>query len=150
MICERELEIEKFKAEEYWTVGADMATAAKEPFTSRLTHLDGKKLDKFDINDAEKAERAAAAVRAGKFTVSSVEKKTKQRRPYPPFTTSTLQQDASRRLYFSARQTMDIAQKLYEGFDVDGETVGLITYMRTDGVQMDGDAVTRSERSEMS
>ncbi|TAL03979.1 MAG: type I DNA topoisomerase [Rhodospirillaceae bacterium] len=142
MICERELEIEKFKAEEYWTVAADMATAAKDPFTARLTHLDGKKLDKFDINDGTKAERAAAAVRNGKFTVLSVEKKTKQRRPYAPFTTSTLQQDASRRLYFSARQTMDIAQKLYEGFDIDGETVGLITYMRTDGVQMDPDAIT--------
>src|SRR5690606_28367207 len=76
-----------------------------------------------------------------KFTVTSVEKKTKQRRPYAPFTTSTLQQDASRRLYFSARQTMDIAQKLYEGFEIDGETVGLITYMRTDGVQMDNDAI---------
>jgi DNA topoisomerase-1 len=142
MICDRELEIEKFKAEEYWTVGADMATVAKEAFTARLTHLDGKKLEKFDLNDAAKAERAAAIVRSGVFRVASVEKKTKQRRPYPPFTTSTLQQDASRRLYFSARQTMDIAQKLYEGVEIDGETTGLITYMRTDGVQMDADAIT--------
>ncbi len=141
MICDRELEIEKFKAEEYWTVGADMATAAKEPFTARLTHLDGKKLDKFDLNDAAKAERAAGMVRSGAFKVVSVEKKSKQRRPYPPFTTSTLQQDASRRLYFSARQTMDIAQKLYEGVEIGGETTGLITYMRTDGVQMDADAI---------
>ena len=142
LICERELEIEKFKAEEYWTVGADMATVAKEGFTARLTHLDGKKLEKFDLNDAAKAERAAAIVRSGAFKVAAVEKKSKQRRPYPPFTTSTLQQDASRRLYFSARQTMDIAQKLYEGVEIDGETTGLITYMRTDGVQMDGDAIT--------
>ncbi len=141
MICDRELEIEKFKAEEYWTVGADMATAAKEPFMARLTHLDGKKLDKFDLNDGAKAERAAGIVRSGAFKVVSVEKKTKQRRPYPPFTTSTLQQDASRRLYFSARQTMDIAQKLYEGVEIGGETTGLITYMRTDGVQMDADAI---------
>ena len=141
LICERELEIEKFKAEEYWTVGADMNTDKAEKFVARLTHFEGKKLDKFDLNDAAKAERAAAAVRSGKFTVTSVEKKTKQRRPYAPFTTSTLQQDASRRLYFSARQTMDIAQKLYEGFEIGGETVGLITYMRTDGVQMDGDAI---------
>jgi DNA topoisomerase-1 len=141
MICDRELEIEKFKAEEYWTVGADMATAAKEPFAARLTHCDGRKLDKFDLNNADKAEAAANAVRGGRFTVLSVEKKTKQRRPYPPFTTSTLQQDASRRLYFSARQTMDVAQKLYEGVDIGGETVGLITYMRTDGVQMDGEAI---------
>ncbi len=142
LICERELEIEKFIAEEYWTVGAEMNTAKAEKFAARLTHFEGKKLDKFDLNNGEIAERAAAAVRAGKFTVTSVEKKTKQRRPYAPFTTSTLQQDASRRLYFSARQTMDIAQKLYEGFEIDGETVGLITYMRTDGVQMDGEAIT--------
>jgi DNA topoisomerase-1 len=141
IICDRELEIEKFKAEEYWTVGADMNTDKAEKFAARLTHFEGKKLDKFDLNDAAKAERAAEAVRTGKFTVTSVEKKTKQRRPYAPFTTSTLQQDASRRLYFSARQTMDIAQKLYEGFDIGGETVGLITYMRTDGVQMDGEAI---------
>jgi DNA topoisomerase-1 len=141
LICERELEIEKFKAEEYWTVGADMNTAKAEKFAARLTHFEGKKLDKFDLANGEIAERAAAAVRVGKFTVTAIEKKTKQRRPYAPFTTSTLQQDASRRLYFSARQTMDIAQKLYEGFEIGGETVGLITYMRTDGVQMDGDAI---------
>src|SRR5262249_5015351 len=142
MICDRELEIEKFKAEEYWTVAADMLTSGKEPFTARLTHLDGKKLEKFDINNADKAERAATAVRNGKFTVQSVEKKSKQRRPYAPFTTSTMQMDASRRLYFSARQTMDVAQKLYEGVDIGGETVGLITYMRTDGVQIDPEAIT--------
>ncbi len=141
MICDRELEIEKFKAEEYWTVGAEMATASKEGFAARLTHFEGKKLDKFDLNDEAKASRAAAAVRSGSFTVTAVEKKTKQRRPYAPFTTSTLQQDASRRLYFSARQTMDLAQKLYEGVEIDGETTGLITYMRTDGVQMDQDAI---------
>ena len=141
IICDRELEIEKFKADEYWTVGADMATTASEKFAARLTHFEGQKLDKFDLNNGEKAERAAAAVRSGSFKVTSVEKKQKQRRPYAPFTTSTLQQDASRRLYFTARQTMDLAQKLYEGFEIDGETVGLITYMRTDGVQMDPEAV---------
>jgi DNA topoisomerase-1 len=141
MICDRELEIEKFQAEEYWTVGADMTTAAADKFSARLTHLDGKKLHKFDLNEAAKAERAAGAVRSSQFTVASVEKKSKQRLPYPPFTTSTLQQDASRRLYYSARQTMDIAQKLYEGFEIGGETVGLITYMRTDGVQMAGEAI---------
>ncbi len=142
LICDRELEIEKFRAEEYWTVGAELGTAKGEKFAARLTHFEGKKLDKFDLNDAAVAERAATAVRAGTFTVTAVEKRTKHRRPYAPFTTSTLQQDASRRLYFSARQTMDVAQKLYEGFDIGGETVGLITYMRTDGVQMDGEAIT--------
>ena len=141
MICDRELEIEKFQPEEYWTVGADMTTASADKFSARLTHFKEKKLEKFDLNTAEKAETAANVVRSGQFTVTKIEKKSKQRRPYPPFTTSTMQQDASRRLYFSARQTMDIAQKLYEGTEIDGETVGLITYMRTDGVQMDGEAI---------
>ncbi|HCX14827.1 MAG TPA: type I DNA topoisomerase, partial [Rhodospirillaceae bacterium] len=141
MICDRELEIEKFEAKEYWTVGANMTTPADEKFSARLTHLNDKKLEKFDLNDSNKAERAAHAIRSEQFSVTSVEKKSKQRRPYAPFTTSTLQQESSRRLYLSARQTMDTAQKLYEGFEIDGETVGLITYMRTDGVQIAGDAV---------
>ncbi|MBL8645595.1 MAG: type I DNA topoisomerase, partial [Rhodospirillaceae bacterium] len=141
MICDRELEIEKFKPQEYWSVDVDMKTDKDEPFSARLTHFEGKKLDKFDLNNEEIANRAAAAVKAGAFKVLSVDKKTKQRRPYAPFTTSTLQQDASRRLYFSARQTMTIAQRLYEGVDIGGDTVGLITYMRTDGVQMDADAI---------
>jgi DNA topoisomerase-1 len=141
MICDRELEIEKFKPQEYWSVDVDMATDKAEPFAARLTHVDGKKLDKFDLSNEAAANRAADAVRNGAFKVAAVEKKTKQRRPYAPFTTSTLQQDASRRLYFSARQTMTVAQRLYEGVDIGGETVGLITYMRTDGVQMDGEAI---------
>ncbi|MCB2107242.1 MAG: type I DNA topoisomerase, partial [Rhodobacteraceae bacterium] len=141
MICDRELEIEKFKPQEYWSVEAVMQTAAAEQFQARLTHFDGKKLDKFDLANAELAEKAAAAVRSGAFKVAEVEKKTKQRRPYAPFTTSTMQMDASRRLYFSARQTMELAQRLYEGVDIGGETVGLITYMRTDGVQMDPEAI---------
>jgi DNA topoisomerase I len=141
MICDRELEIEKFKPQEYWSVDIAMKTDKAEAFTARLTHFDGKKLDKFDLNTEAIAGRAAEAVRNGQFKVISVDKKTKQRRPYAPFTTSTLQQDASRRLYFTARQTMTVAQRLYEGVDIGGETVGLITYMRTDGVQMDGDAI---------
>ncbi|MDX2143286.1 MAG: type I DNA topoisomerase [Rhodospirillaceae bacterium] len=141
LICDRELEIEKFKPQEYWSVDVDMMTDKAEPFAARLTHLDGKKLDKFDLNTQALAERATAVVKAGQFKVTAVEKKSKQRRPYAPFTTSTLQQDASRRLYFTARQTMTIAQRLYEGVDIGGETVGLITYMRTDGVQMDGEAI---------
>ncbi len=141
MICDRELEIEKFKPQEYWSVDVDMKTDKDEAFTARLTHFEGKKLDKFDLNNEEIAGRAAAAVQAGAFKVTAVDKKQKQRRPYAPFTTSTLQQDASRRLYFSARQTMTIAQRLYEGVDIGGETVGLITYMRTDGVQIDGEAI---------
>lgn len=149
MICDRELEIEKFKPQEYWSVGVDMKTDKAEPFTARLTHFEGKKLDKFDLNNEEIAKRASAAVESGSFKVTAVDKKTKQRRPYAPFTTSTLQQDASRRLYFTARQTMNTAQRLYEGVDIGGETVGLITYMRTDGVQMDADAI-KSVRSVIS
>jgi len=141
LICERELEIEKFEPREYWSVDADLAKADDTKFKARLTHLNGEKLDKFALPDEAQANSAKTAIEAAKFTVESVEKKQKQRRPYPPFTTSTLQQDASRRLYFSARQTMDLAQKLYEGADIDGETVGLITYMRTDGVQIDGSAI---------
>ncbi|MSO97911.1 MAG: type I DNA topoisomerase [Rhodospirillaceae bacterium] len=142
MICDRELEIEKFKPQEYWSVDVEMKTDKAEAFAARLTHFDGKKLDKFDLNNEEIAKRAADAVQNGAFKVTTVDKKTKQRRPYAPFTTSTLQQDASRRLYFTARQTMTIAQRLYEGVDIGGETVGLITYMRTDGVQIDADAIT--------
>ncbi len=141
IICDRELEIEKFKPQEYWSVDVDMKTAKDEAFGARLTHLDGKKLDKFDLNSEALATRAADLVRSGKFAVSAVDKKTKQRRPYAPFTTSTLQQDASRRLFFTARQTMTVAQRLYEGVDIGGETVGLITYMRTDGVQIDPEAI---------
>jgi DNA topoisomerase-1 len=141
MICDRELEIEKFKPEEYWSIETDLTTAKSEKFSARLTHLKGQKLDKFDLADQAKAESAAAAIRAGSFSVVDVERKNKLRRPYAPFTTSTMQMDASRRLYFSARQTMQVAQGLYEGVSIGGETVGLITYMRTDGVTIEGEAL---------
>lgn len=141
LICERELEIEKFQPQEYWTVDVDLAKASAQKFKARLTHLNGDKLTKFSLADEASAAAAKATIESSDFTVESVEKKQKQRRPYAPFTTSTMQQEASRRMYFSARQTMDTAQKLYEGFDIGGETVGLITYMRTDGVQIDGAAV---------
>ena len=111
------------------------------PFTARLTHLDGKRLEQFDLNNAELAARAKAAVEAGNYAVTSVEKKRVKRNPPAPFTTSTLQQEASRKLGFGAQQTMRLAQALYEGVDIDGDTVGLITYMRTDGVQMAGEAI---------
>jgi DNA topoisomerase-1 len=142
LICEREAEIEVFKAREYWTVAADLATADGTAFEARLTHLSGKKLDKFDLADKEAADRAVAALRgAAPFTVSSVERKTVRRNPAAPFTTSTLQQEASRKLGFGATRTMRLAQRLYEGVDIEGETVGLITYMRTDGVQIAGEAL---------
>ena len=141
LICEREAEIEIFRAREYWTVEAQFATPAGAPFVARLTHLDGKKLDQFDLNTEALALRAKAAVQAGGFSVVSVERKRVKRNPPPPFTTSTLQQEASRKLGFGAQQTMRLAQQLYEGIDIQGDTVGLITYMRTDGVQMAREAI---------
>jgi DNA topoisomerase I len=142
LICEREAEIELFRAREYWTVAADFTTPAGAPFTARLTHLDGKKLEQFDLPDEQTAMRAKSRVEAGRFHVASVEKKRVRRNPYPPFTTSTLQQEASRKLGFGAQQTMRLAQQLYEGVDIDGDVTGLITYMRTDGVQMAREAIT--------
>ncbi len=142
LICEREAEIEAFRAREYWTVEAGFTTPAGAPFNARLTHLEGRKLEQFDLPDETTAMRAKRRVEEGRFHVASVEKKRVRRNPYAPFTTSTLQQEASRKLGFGAQQTMRLAQQLYEGVDIDGEATGLITYMRTDGVQMAREAVT--------
>jgi DNA topoisomerase-1 len=142
LICDREAEIEIFKNREYWTIEAVFLTPAGAPFTARLTHFKGKRLDQFDLNNETAALLAKVAVEAGQFTVGSVEKKRVRRNPPAPFTTSTLQQEASRKLGFGAQQTMRLAQQLYEGIDIDGETTGLITYMRTDGVQMAGEAIS--------
>ncbi len=142
LICDREAEIEAFRSREDWTVEADFLTPAGAPFTARLTHFEGKRLEQFDLANEALAKRAKAAVEAGRFTVGSVEKKRVRRNPPPPFTTSTLQQEASRKLGFGAQQTMRLAQQLYEGVDIGGETTGFITYMRTDGVQMAREAVS--------
>ncbi|MFT8851455.1 type I DNA topoisomerase [Acetobacter orientalis] len=141
LICEREAEIEVFQPREYWSVTAALATPAGAPFTARLTHLNGKKLDQFDLNTAELAEAARKAVESETLAVRSVERRKVRRNPQPPFTTSTLQQEASRKLGMGAQVTMRTAQQLYEGIDLGGETVGLITYMRTDGVQMAQEAI---------
>ena len=142
LICEREAEIEAFKAREFWTIEIVFKAPDGTIFTARLTHLDGKKLDKFDLPDQATAEAAAAKLRTGApFTVAEVERRTVKRNPFPPFTTSTLQQEASRKLGFGAAQTMKIAQRLYEGVDLGGDTVGVITYMRTDGVTLSQDAI---------
>ncbi len=142
LICERELEIEAFRPREYWSIEAEFKTAGGEALTTRLTHLEGKKLGKFDLADEAAATRAVNVIRdAAAYTVAQVETKERPRNPYPPFTTSTLQQEASRKLRMSARQTMQVAQRLYEGVDIGGETVGLITYMRTDGVTIAGEAI---------
>jgi len=141
LICEREAEIERFKAREYWTVDAALQTPAGQPFSARLTHLDGRKLDKFDLADKEAAEAAAKAVQDGRHAVATIERKRVRRNPQAPFTTSTLQQEASRKLGLGASQTMRLAQRLYEGVDIGGETVGLITYMRTDSVTLSQEAI---------
>ena len=141
LVCEREAEIEAFRPREYWTVEATFLTPAGAPFTARLTHLDGTRLDQFDLNDEARAQAAKRAVEAGTFTVVSVERRRVKRHPPAPFTTSTLQQEASRKLGMGAQATMRCAQQLYEGVELDGETTGLITYMRTDGVQMAREAM---------
>ena len=141
LICEREAEIEIFRAEEFWTIDVALRTAAGKPFVGRLTHIDGARLDKFGLPNEAEAKRAASLIEGSNFAVTSIERKRVRRNPQPPFTTSTLQQEASRKLGMGASRTMQIAQKLYEGIDIGGETVGLITYMRTDGVQMSLESV---------
>jgi len=146
LICEREAEIEAFKPREYWSIEVVLRTAAGQEFTARLTHLDGKKLDKFSLGSEAEARAAAAAIAgAGQFAVSEIERRQVKRHPQPPFTTSTLQQEASRKLGFGASRTMSLAQRLYEGVDIGGETVGLITYMRTDGVDLANDALVAAK-----
>jgi len=141
LLCERETDIEAFKAQEYWSVQGAFDTGSGVMVNANLTHLDGARLDKMSLKTEADAVRAQAAIERGPFSVASIEKKQTRRNPPPPFTTSTLQQDASRRLHFSAKKTMQVAQRLYEGINIGGETVGLITYMRTDGVTMAGEAV---------
>lgn len=142
LICEREAEIEIFKSKEYWTISGTFLTSENATFTAKLTQLQGKKLEQFDLNNEELAQQAVNLLQKESFAVQAVERKKTKRNPAPPFTTSTLQQDASRKLHMSAQNTMRTAQQLYEGVDVGGETVGLITYMRTDGVQMANEAIT--------
>ena len=145
LVCEREIEIEAFKAEEYWSIDADLRADAGS-FSARLTHLDGKKLDKLSLKSEADAARAVAAIAARRFKVDSVESKPVKRHPSPPFITSTLQQEASRKLGFAAKRTMQIAQQLYEGVDVGGEQVGLITYMRTDGLTIAAEAIAEARQ----
>ena len=142
LVCDREGEIEKFKTDEYWTIEAMLATAKGEDFPARLNAIAGTTLKKLDIKTGAEAEAIKAAIEKGDFRVVSVEKKAVKRNPFAPFATSTLQMDASRKLGFSAKQTMQVAQRLYEGVDIGGETVGLITYMRTDGVTIVPEAIS--------
>lgn len=141
LICDRESEIERFVREEYWQVAALLDTVRKDRFEARLTAYAGKKLAKLDIANKAQADEIKAMLDGATFTAASVEAKPTKRNPAPPFTTSTLQQAASSRLGFSASRTMQVAQRLYEGVEIGGETTGLITYMRTDGVQMAPEAI---------
>jgi len=143
MICEREEEIAAFKPREYWTVDAD-AEKGGQPFNARLTEFDGRKVEQFTITSADRADEVRRALEqsaGGKLSVASVEKKQRKRNPSPPFTTSTLQQEAARKLGFGAQRTMRTAQKLYEGVDFGEGPVGLITYMRTDSVSLGVEAI---------
>ena len=143
MIVERELEIEAFKTREYWTIDAAL-TAHEQAFKAKLTHFDGEKLTQFSITNEELAEKTKQTLldaADGQLLVAKLEKKQQKRNPAPPFITSTLQQEASRKLGFTTKRTMIVAQQLYEGIDIGGETAGLITYMRTDSVNLSVEAV---------
>jgi DNA topoisomerase-1 len=147
LVCDREAEIERFVREEYWQVAALLATPRKEDFQARLTAFEGRKLQKLDIKTEAQAADIRTMLEGAVFRAVSVEAKPTKRNPAPPFTTSTLQQAASSRLGFSASRTMQVAQRLYEGVDLGGETAGLITYMRTDGVQMAPEAVASARET---
>ena len=147
LVADRELEIEKFVRQEYWSLVATLATPRDETFEARLVGTDGKKLQRLDIVSGAEADAFKQALETAVFTVGSVEAKPLKRHPYPPFTTSTLQQEASRKLGFAPAHTMRVAQRLYEGVDIGGETIGLITYMRTDGVEMAEEAIGAIRRA---
>jgi DNA topoisomerase-1 len=146
LVCDRELDIEKFVSREYWSLVATLATPRRETFEARLVGADGKKLQRLDIGSGTEAQAFKQALETAAFTVASVDAKPVKRHPQPPFTTSTLQQEASRKLGFAPAHTMRVAQRLYEGVDIGGETVGLITYMRTDGVQIAEEAIVATRR----
>ena len=146
LITEREAEIEIFKPQEFWTIDTKLITNKAESFSARLTHIDGKRLDKFGLKNETEALKAVALIENSNFSVSKIDRKRVKRNPQPPFTTSTLQQEASRKLNFGASRTMQLAQRLYEGIEIGGDTVGLITYMRTDGVQMSQEALNAARQ----
>ena len=141
LICEREIEIEKFNIEEYWSISSIFLKNNNENFSAKLFVLDSKKLAKMDLKSEDDANQALDKIRKSSFNISKIETKRVKRNPLAPFTTSTLQQEASNKLGFGASRTMRIAQKLYEGINIGSETTGLITYMRTDGVQLSSQAI---------
>ncbi|HWW46597.1 MAG TPA: type I DNA topoisomerase [Xanthobacteraceae bacterium] len=146
LVSDREQEIEQFVPREYWSLIATLATPRAEQFEARLVGADGKKIQRLDIGTGAEAEDFKRALETANFIVSAVEAKPARRNPQAPFTTSTLQQEASRKLGFAPAITMRIAQRLYEGIDIGGETTGLITYMRTDGVQIADEAIAQARK----
>lgn len=147
LVCDRESEIERFVSEEYWNISALLKTPRGDEFEAKLVSADGKRLQSRGIKTGEEANRLKVLLEGATYVVDSVEAKPVKRNPGPPFTTSTLQQAASSRMGFGASRTMQVAQKLYEGIDIGGETVGLITYMRTDGVQMAPEAIDAARQA---
>lgn len=141
LICDREAEIEKFIKQEYWSITNNFKTIRDAEFAAKLTHVAGEKLDKLAINNQQQAEELKKDIADKNFIIDKIERKEQKRNPQPPFITSTLQQEASRKLGFGAKKTMMLAQKLYEGVEINGDLTALITYMRTDGVNLADDAV---------
>ena len=142
LITEREHEIELFKPEEFWTLSINFQDKNKSKITASISQLDGKKIEKFSFKNKEEIQKAISNIKTKKFNITDISSKVVSRNPSGPFTTSTLQQVASSRLGFGASRTMQIAQKLYQGIEIEGDTVGLITYMRTDGTNLSADAVS--------
>ncbi len=141
LVCDRELEIEKFRAKEYWSILAKLKTPRDDSFEARLVGADGQKIQRLDIGSVVQADDLKNALESATFTVANVEAKPARRNPPPPFTTSTMQQEATRKLGFAPAIAMRLAQRLYEGVEIDGETTGLITYMRTDGIDIAPEAI---------
>ncbi|AFX99631.1 DNA topoisomerase I [Candidatus Endolissoclinum faulkneri L2] len=143
LVCERNSEIEKFVAKEYWSIKAIFRTKENDTFSALLTNLNGNSIKRFDIKSEDEANAAMAIVEKGMFLIDSVEKRLVKRNPSKPFTTSTLQQEASNKLGFRTTRTMQVAQSLYDGVNIGGETTGLITYIRTDGIHISAEGITQ-------
>ena len=141
LITEREHSIESFNPDEFWTLSVKFTDKNKQDITASISQLDGNKIEKFSFKNKEDIDKAILNIKNKQFGITDISSKVISRNPSGPFTTSTLQQTASSRLGFGASRTMQIAQKLYQGIDIEGETIGLITYMRTDGTNLSKDAV---------
>ena len=146
IVCDRELEIEKFVTREYWSLEAHLKTPAGAPFIARLVGADGHKITRLDIGAGKEANDFKSALEVARFSVAAIEAKPARRNPAAPFTTSTLQQEASRKLGLAPARTMQLAQRLYEGIDIGDGAVGLITYMRTDGVDFAPEAIESARK----